>query len=52
MNSTKYNVNLCVLSYCLFHSNFYILKMEDSVSTRFKRLKIQKNHRILYFCVV
>ena len=46
------NVNLCVLYYCLFHSDADIVKTEDSISTRFKRLKSQKKHQMLYFCVV
>ena len=37
------NVIFCVLCYRLFHSNFDIVNMEDSISTRFKRLKPRKS---------
>ena len=43
------NVKSCVLCYGLFHSDFDIVNMEDSISTIFKRLKTQKNCQILYF---
>ena len=46
------NVKFCVLYYHLFHSYFDIVKMKDSISETFKKLKIQKNNQMLYFCVV
>ena len=35
-----YNVNLCVLCYCLLHSGVYIVRMGVSSSKRYKRSKI------------
>ena len=45
------NINLCVFCYCLFHFDGDIAKIEDSVSTTFKRLKIQnKSPNFVLFC--
>ena len=40
----------CVLCYYLFHSDVDILNMEDSISTRFKRLKARKSPKFVLFC--
>ena len=47
MYCPTYNVNLCVLVYHLFHYDVDTVKMEDYISTIFKRLKSQK---ITKFC--
>ena len=44
------NVHLCVLCYRLFCSGFDIVNMEDSTSTRFKRLKARKLPNCVLLC--
>ena len=44
MYCPRCNVNLCVLCHRLFHSDVDIVNMEESISTRFKKLKGQKNY--------
>ena len=50
MYFNKFNVNLCVLCYNLFHSYVDILNIKDSISTRFKMLKSRKSPISLLVC--
>ena len=52
MHCPAYNINLCVLCYCLFFSDVYMAKMEDSISTIYKGFLSQKYFQLFYFCVV
>ena len=47
MHCPTCDVNFCVLCYRLFRSAVGIVKMKGSISTRYKRLKGQKNQQIL-----
>ena len=50
MYCPKYNVIFCVLCCHLFHSGVYIMKMEDSISEKILKTKLE-NHQFLYLCV-